>query len=190
MLAPSLVGGNVDSIFLQIAGRVKRALRGCYLTTKGLQISVTNLTDKQALFVQHYVENGEVGKSALAAGYLHEESGWAALRSPAVQRAVADYRARMIGTEGASTAYRTLMALMKPEQPPMVRLGAAKAMMSAAGIATAPAEKPHEKPLNEMTESELRAFMARMDKAIAEGGEAPVIVVVPDDNAPTSGTTD
>lgn len=101
-----------------------------------------------------------------------------------MQRAIADYGDRLIATEGRTLAYQTLKRLMGASMPPMVQLGAAKAMFSAAGIATAPQDKQADKPLNEMTEAELRQFIAKMDKIVAEGGEAPVITVIPDDSAP------
>jgi phage terminase small subunit len=151
-------------------------------------VTLTGLTDKQSAFVRHFVGTGSIAKSATAAGYGSEQAGYSAMRSAAVQRAIADHRARLIETEGATLAYRTLVELMDNRQPPMVRLGAAKAMMSAAGIATAPADKQVEKPLNEMTEAELKAFIERMDK-IAAGEPIATITVIPDDSAPNPGTT-
>jgi phage terminase small subunit len=174
-------GGYDGRIFLQIAGTRKRVFMG-------LAVSVAELTDKQAAFVRAYLVSADVKQSALAAGYTGDNSGYATLRSPAVQRAIADYGDRLIATEGRTLAYQTLKRLMSATMPPMVQLGAAKAMMSAAGIATAPADKQAEKPLNEMTEAELKAFIERMDK-IAAGEPIATITVIPDDSAPNPGTT-
>lgn len=136
-----------------------------------LEISRAGLTEQQARFVAAYVQEPNASAAALAAGYAHREMGYQALRSPAVQKAIADARSRMIETEGATLAYQTLVDCMKPGNPGAVRVAAAKVVWAAAGLANKP-ESAKEKTLQDMSADELAETIARLDQALAGKADA------------------
>lgn len=132
--------------------------------------TLAGLTEQQAKFVSAYLKNPSASEAALLAGYSHREAGYAVLRTPTVQKALADARARLIETEGATIAYNTLIDLMKPGNQGSVRLGAAKYLMDAAGHGAKPAGA-QEKSLQDMTADELAATIAKLDEAMAAHGD-------------------
>lgn len=138
---------------------------------RALEISKAGLTQQQAAFVAAYLANPNASEAARIAGYAHVNGGYAALKSPHVQKAIADARSRLIETEGATMAYNTLVDLMKPGNPGNVRLGAAKYLMDAAGHGAKP-ESAKEKSLQDMSADELAETIARLDQALAGKADA------------------
>ena len=132
-----------------------------------LEISKAGLTTQQAAFVASYLENPSARAAATAAGYKFPENGYQALRSPAVQKAIEDARARMIATEGATLAYQTLVDCMKPGNPGAVRVAAAKTVWQAAGMMEKGAIGA-EKSLQDMSADELMATIAKLDLAMSD----------------------
>jgi hypothetical protein len=152
-----------------------------------MDVSVAGMTDRQAAFVKSFIETGCVSTSAQVAGYADASGGFNALRSQTVQAALYDYRERLIKTEGATQAYRTLIELMKPGNPGGVRFSAAKYLMDAAGHGAQPDAGGKEKPLHEMTEAQLQAFVEKM--RTIEAPDRPVITVIPDGSTGDPGAT-
>lgn len=125
------------------------------------------LTEQQERFVTAYLTDPNVSKAAKIAGYAHINGGYAAMKTAAVQKAIADQRSRLIESEGATVAYNTLMDCMRPGNPGSVRVAAAKLVWQAAGIL----EKhgaAGDKPLQEMTADELRSVIDACDGAMAK----------------------
>lgn len=148
-----------------------------------LKLATDDLDERTSVFVEQYTQTGDAAQSALKAGYSHGNYGWRLLRSNRVQRALHDYRERLIKTEGATQAYQTLKELMKPGNSGTVRLGAAKVVMDMAGHTSKGGGGDGDKPMSEMTPDELRDLIAKLDKTI----EGDFTVVQPD-NAQESGT--
>ncbi|API60547.1 hypothetical protein BSL82_15690 [Tardibacter chloracetimidivorans] len=136
-----------------------------------LKISKADLTEKQLAFVQAYAEGCSPGEAALKSGYATREVGYQVVRSPAVQKALHEWRENMINTEGANLAIRTMIALMQPGNPGGVRFQAAKYMLDAAGHGPKD-ESGHAKELHEMTADELEAAISKLDSALAGKAEA------------------
>ena len=132
-----------------------------------LAVSRAGLTEQQAAFVEAYLECPNVSQAALKAGYRHVNAGYAAIKTIHVQRAIADARARMIESEGATLAYQTLVDCMKPGNPGSVRVAAAKVVWQAAGILEKGANQV-DKPLADMTADELQAAIAKMDEQLTK----------------------
>jgi hypothetical protein len=144
-----------------------------------LKLSTAGLTDKQAQFLQAYIQHGDVQRASITAGYSTPQTGYGVLRTPNVQKALHDMRSRLIATEGATLAYQTLLDLLKPTNPGNVRLGAAKYLMDAAGHGAKP-DSAREKSLQDMTADELAATIAKLDQALADraDGAKPVPMVI------------
>lgn len=136
-----------------------------------LKISKADLTEKQLAFVQAYAEGCSAGEAALKSGYATREVGYQVVRSPAVQKALHEWRENMIQTEGANLAIRTMIALMQPGNAGGVRFQAAKYMLDAAGHGVKDGEG-QTKDLHEMTADELEAAIAKLDTALAGKAEA------------------
>ena len=135
-----------------------------------LEPSKTGLTEQQNRFVEAYISNPSISEAARIAGYAHVNGGFAAMKSPAVQKAIADYRQRMLNSEGATVAYQTLLDCMKPSNPGAVRVAAAKVMWQATGMLDKN-EARGEKSLQEMSPDELAAQIKKFDEALAQVAE-------------------
>lgn len=149
-----------------------------------LQLSTAGLTDKQAHFLQAYIQHGDIQRASTSAGYSTPQTGYAVLRTPSVQKALNDMRSRLIETEGATIAYQTLLDLMKPTNPGSVRFSAAKYLMDAAGHGAKP-DSAREKSLQDMSADELAATIAKLDQALADRADVakPVTQVIEQDQS-------
>lgn len=154
----------------------------------GLQPATAGLTDIQAKFLAAYVSGQSVSDAALSAGAKHGTYGYEILRVPKVQAALRDFQARVIETEGAPKAYRTMIALLDPPTPAGTRFAAAKYLLDAAGYG-APAEEGDKKDVNAMTPDELAAAIHKFDQALASHADAaiPVKTQVIEHNPPSGG---
>ena len=144
-----------------------------------LKPKLDGLTERQALFVENFVTSGSIQAASLAAGYSNHTGGYQAIESPKVQKAIADYRNRILNTEGATVAYQTLLDCMKPSNPGSVRVAAAKVVWQATGMLERGTDRS-DKPLQEMTPDELAEQIKKFDQAlsmVAEGAK-PVPKVI------------
>jgi hypothetical protein len=153
----------------------------------GMVVNTAGLTDRQRLFVSAFIESGSISDASDKAGYADASGGYQALKSEIVQRALHDYRERLIKTEGATLGYKTMLELARPGNPGGVRFSAAKYLMDAAGHGAKVEDGGKEKPLHEMTEAQLQAFVEKMRQL--EAADRPVITVIPDGSAGNPGTT-
>lgn len=134
------------------------------------------LTEQQQRFVAEFVANGGNGKQAcVSAGYAaksaHQEA-YRLLRKPHVLDAVRKEQARVLGTMSAKALHVLDQLLGDTEISPAVRLDAAKTVLDRAGYVSArtPAHAiaGDEKPLNEMSTDELRAYLGAIQAAQAQ----------------------
>ena len=142
---------------------------------------MSDLTASQIIFVEELVSNGRTAtEAARRAGYADaSQEAWRLMRKPHVLAAIREHRERLISGSLSNIAAETLREVMENKTyPASARVAAARAVWEAAGHFTGPGkELGTGKPLNEMSEDELRAFIARADQVIANGG-APVAIKV------------
>ena len=143
------------------------------------------LTDRQNRLVEDLSialddQDGLLTDRELAeiAGYSSPADFASAVRSETVQAELKARRAAKIRGTLAQKALKTMESLLGDKNPGSVRFGAAKWLLEQAGHTDAQAEAK-DKPLHEMSEAELLAFMARAEKVVQGGGSAPVITVTP-----------
>lgn len=139
------------------------------------------LTDQQTSFVEQLVSNGcTQTEAARRAGYADPGmEAWRLMRKPHVIAAVREHRERLISGSLANVAAETFREVMENKAyPAAARVAAARAVWEAAGhFSGADKNKGQDRPLNEMTEDELRAFIAKAD-AVANGQPLASITVV------------
>ena len=147
------------------------------MTTNKPGRQVETLTAKQAAFVENLLEHGEIDRAAEEAGYLSTDRGRQVAASKSVVAAIRAGVENTLQTEGISKAKRTMIDLLDAKFSGAVRLGAAKWLLEADGFG-AKAARDDDKPLAEMTEAELVAFIAKLDAAQAKGAKPPTIRVI------------
>jgi hypothetical protein len=131
-----------------------------------------NLTERQAAFVELYVERGDPYAAAKAAGYGEITSKHATtdiLNKPAVATAIARL-ARQRLVSGVPQSIATLEWLRDNAPSHKVRLDAATRLLDRAGIVAPKAPDPPSEidlPLHEMSLGELRAKLAQHENAVA-----------------------
>jgi hypothetical protein len=153
----------------------------------------------QSAFVRYVaIEGMPLCKAAEAAGYSYPATaGSVTARLPHVRAAIQAQRQTAIETDLAALGLRTMRNLMADEMTPApVRFQAAKWSLEAAGHSAAQREAGlpvHDKPLAEMSLSELESFIARGESALGKlkTVAGPVIDVAADsvpapDSAPDS----
>lgn len=143
-----------------------------------VQITEQVLSDREQAFVRAILQGLQIGPAAVEAGYSQAQAGYTVARRPRVQKALKDARDQVIRSEGATVALATMIELMAPQHPAGTRFNAAKTVLAMAGHRVDAPENKGETPLHEMDEVQLRAFIARAQKTIEEGGEPPVIHVL------------
>ena len=117
------------------------------------------------------------------AGYRDRHAFANALRSLGVQAALLEARRALIGGSMAAKAMACIEGLITNEKTPSAtRFAAAKWVMEQAGHTTS-LDDGKDKPLHEMTEAELAAFMQRAQAVVDAGGGHPVIAITPDNGA-------
>jgi hypothetical protein len=143
-----------------------------------LQLRADQLDEREKRLLEAILQGESIPDASLTAGYTQRTTGYVVLRRPRVQRALHEYRQRVINTEGATLALRTMIELMGPKVPAGTRFNAAKTILALAGHRVGDDDEGREKDLHEMDEDELRQFIARAQKVIDEGGEPPVIHLI------------
>lgn len=144
------------------------------------------LTDRQNRLVEAVAigldnESAFLTEQELAdkAGYGNALELHAALRSEAVQAELKAIRASRIKATLAQKALKAMENLITSDKTPAAtRYTAAKWVLEQAGHKDAQADL-QDKPLNEMSEAELGAFIARSQKVIDDGGDRPTITIKP-----------
>ena len=142
----------------------------------GTFVASDGLTEQQSEFVRHMLLNGGDEIDAVKkAGYSEGRTSQALYhlrRNPRVMDALRREREAWINTRGASLAVKTLEALMlDPATSGQVKLQAAKFTLEAAGHGLA-AQKARmglpdaDKPLSEMSLTELEAFLSAGRQAV------------------------
>lgn len=116
---------------------------------------------------------------AQLAGYDTAQNLGNATRSEPVQAALKTQRVARIKTVLAHKALQAIENMIQSDKTPAAtRLAAAKFILEQAGHTIDQADAK-DKPLAEMTEAELLAFMAKAEKVVQSGGDAPLIKVTP-----------
>lgn len=140
-----------------------------------------DLTDQQSQFVEQLVSNGcTQTEAARRAGYADPGmEAWRLMRKPHVLAAVREHRERLISGSLSNIAAETLREVMENKAyPASSRVAAARAVWEAAGhFAGAGKDQGPDRPLNEMTEEQLRAIIAKAD-AITSGQPIATIKIV------------
>lgn len=130
------------------------------------------LTPKQSVFVYKIaVEGLNITRAAEAAGYSHPSATGSALaRLPHIRAAITAKRQTVIETDLAAVGLRVMRRLMEDELTPApVRFQAAKWSLEASGHAREQSKAglpSADKPLSEMSISELEDFIQRGEKAL------------------------
>ncbi len=132
------------------------------------------LTERQAEFVKCYIITGDIGGSALKAGYSSVVDGSRLLRLSHVVAAVHREIQRQLISDVAPLAFRTIRRMLEaPDTPHGVRADLAiKAMRLAGHVQPTNRDQVAEKAPSEMTRDEMLAWIdrnqAEIDKAEAE----------------------
>lgn len=136
------------------------------------------LNEMQRAFVDCLLTGGSNSDAMAAAGYADSLHWSQILRSEAVQAALKAGRKAIIRGELGTDALKAMRDLLKPETPAATRFNAAKWVLEHDADAA-----DGEKPLAEMTPSELEAFIQRASASINEAKDARMIDVTPDNGA-------
>lgn len=129
-------------------------------------------TDKQAAFVRYYAQSGISGaEAARLAGYADGKAmAYYLLAQPHIRQAVRASRETAIQGDLAKLALETLGQLMTSETTPAaVRHSCARTSLEMAGhLGSKGPESVQDKPLGEMTISELERFIATGTEKLEE----------------------
>jgi hypothetical protein len=142
-----------------------------------LEVHKSGLTDLEARFVAAYMETGVIAEASRLAGYAAPSGAYEAMKRAHVQKALRDAQVRMLECEGGTMAIKTVLELMRPGNPPNVRLGAAGLAGKWAGFGER-ADAGQQKALTDMNTDELTAFITKLDGVIGDRAEAAVPVVI------------
>jgi hypothetical protein len=141
------------------------------------------LTDRQKRLVDAILAGKSDQEAWEAADYGNSVSFRNAMRSGAVQAALLEGRRAFVGGSLATKALAAIETLVTSDKTPAAtRLAASKWVLEQTGF-TAKGDEGQDKPLHEMTESELARFMQRAQAVVDGGGEPPIISVTPDNGA-------
>ena len=139
------------------------------------------LTEAQERLIDAISGISETGEplDMVAAGYDTAQKLGNATRSGAVQAELKTRRVARIKTTLAAKALKAMETLLESEKTPSAtKFSVARWVLEQAGHTESQADAK-DKPLHEMTESELLAFMAKAQKVVDQGGDAPIIAVTP-----------
>jgi len=136
------------------------------------RIKPSDLTDKQQQFAQRVAEGANRTDAAKLAGYNHPEvEGCRLMSHPAVKQLIHQHRETIFQSEIATLSTNKLRELLtNPDVPHHVQFQAAKLGLAIAGHV----EKTQrnmglpvaDKPMSEMSESELSEYIKRSENAI------------------------
>lgn len=116
------------------------------------------------------------------AGYASGYSASHFMASPAVQAALKVGRSDTITGMLATRAMLVMEALLDSKSD-AARFTAAKWLLEAAGHGQKGDGDGRSKALHEMTEDELRGFMAKAQQVVDQGGNGPIITITPHNGA-------
>lgn len=125
------------------------------------------MTEKMELFAKYCAEGVRPAKAAKDAGYTHPDAEAQRLMTQeAVQKAIFDGRARFITVDLAGIACHAIKDLIEGKKTPaMVKFLTSKWILEVAGHQAVKAtSSDSNKPLNEMTMSELQDFIRARKK--------------------------
>ncbi len=157
------------------------------------------LTIRRKRFVDNYVSGYSQTDAAKSAGFADPKGeGYRLMQEPVIQAAIQTELVKRVQCEGMSVAVNFLINCVKDEKfTGSVRIEAAKVLINKGPLndaAIKDAYKPADKPLNEMSLSELEAFIqggvAALDKAKQAKALPVEFIEVPSDNAQQSTDTD
>lgn len=156
-------------------------------------MSAENLTEKQAAFVRFAAEGVPQGKAAELAGYSSPDTdGCRLARLPHVIDAIREHRSRVIVVEIGALALAKLRKLLTDDSVPAgVAFSATKLGLALAGHGEIVNKDSHlepKKPLSEMTQAELAAYIADA-RAVVQAADRLVVdaeSVEVTDSAPNS----
>lgn len=141
------------------------------------------LTNQQQSFVTLLLNGHTPEEAGAEAGYSTAATIRSALASVGVQSALLAARRAEIGGDLAQLAKERIRKLITNDNTPAATAYAAsKWVLEQAGHVTK-GDDGQDKPLNEMTPTELERFLTRAQAVIDAGGEPPVISVKPDSGA-------
>jgi phage terminase small subunit len=153
-----------------------------------MQLVTRNLTEKQARFVEAYVNGRNITGAAIGAGYSEvtaSQIGSALLRVPHVQAAVQAGVRHALALD-APLARRVLVDLAQDaHMNPKIRLEAAKTLLDRAGpVAPRPTtdKSTEHQALHEMSIEQLRALADKLEAELADRA-MPVAPLEPVDPA-------
>ena len=153
-------------------------------------VATRQLTEKQQAFTTRLlVGDVKPTQAAREAGYAYPEvEAFKLLRHPVIAAQLVTQRTKLVEIEGGNLAYQTLKECCAPTNPGSVRVSAAKTLATMAGMLKPDAGPADKKDLQEMSEDELKSFLTRIDKTIADLGKdakpaSAQIIDQPADNA-------
>ncbi len=130
-----------------------------------------NLTENQAEFISNLVREGcNPTEAARRAGYAHpKQRAHELLRKPHVAEAIRQEQSRLIGSDLANVALRTLKSIMETDDsPPSARVAASRAVLEAGGYFKKDGNSSNSfgKPIDDMSPDELDDFIREGQKMI------------------------
>lgn len=147
---------------------------------------VTNnsLSEREAKFLSLLTNGVDIQEATLSAGWAHRLYGYEVMRRPRMQAALHDFRVRLIHSEAATLAIRTMIELMGPTIAAGTRFKAADRILQLAGHVVERNPQHGEKALSEMDTGDLQRMVDRLEAALAERAEpADVHLLEPPDSA-------
>jgi hypothetical protein len=131
-------------------------------------------TEKESVFVECMLSGMNKTDSAKKAGYAEPgRAGHTVAKRPQVRDAIYSGIMSRLETDGVQIASQTLLDLMKPENPPSVRLGAASKVLETARNAKSDRENKDldTKDIYDMSADQLDAFISAGFGALEKRGK-------------------
>jgi len=129
------------------------------------------LSDKQASFVRYLVLDGcSPTEAARRANYAQpKQRAWELLQRNTVQAAIRAERTRVIGSDLANVAVKTLRDIMTDDKAPAAaRVSAARTSLEMAGHLGPTGKEMDDKPIAEMSQAELQELVDKARAAVAQ----------------------
>lgn len=148
------------------------------------------LTDQQRLLVHLIVHDGKGTQEAGALAGYKSQSVYSAIKRPAVAAAISEAIQLDLAVVGAPMAYRVAKSLLADEMvSARVRADLSMKILDRAGhVVPTTRQKAADKPLSEMSQAELLAFIDRNQAAI-DKAEGELAAAAKDVSAPAIAPT-
>jgi phage terminase small subunit len=135
-----------------------------------------SLTDRRRTFIEKYVSGHSQTESAKLAGFADPKGeGYRLMQEPAVQAAIQAELVKRVQTEGQAIAFNFLINTIVNEKAPWSARTECARIVSNKGplsdMALKAAYQPADKPMNEMSLSELEAFIKGGQAALEKARE-------------------